>query len=149
MHTFAKNTLNRSIKYLGANHEDIICRFLNHSPYKEAVLTYLGDDNYNVNKTKVTFTIVEVSKKNTPIDLNIDVYEDAALVMVDVDKSATGLVKFYMVGKETGEEYTMYMDVIDGHVETFTGKEIRSGVMPTLEKFDPRQNAKNKAAGWN
>ncbi|MEE1129062.1 MAG: Ig-like domain-containing protein, partial [Methanobrevibacter sp.] len=35
-------------------------------------------------------------------------------------KSATGLVKFYMVGKETGEEYTMYMDVIDGHVETFT-----------------------------
>ena len=38
---------------------------------------------------------------------------------------------------------------VDGHVETFTGKEIRSGVMPTLEKFDPRQNEKNKAAGWN
>ena len=37
---------------------------------------------------------------------------------------------------------------VDGHVETFTGREIRSGVMPTLEKFDPRQNAKNKAAGW-
>ena len=83
-------------------------------------VTYLGDDNYNMNKTKVTFTIVEVSKKNTPIDLNIDVYEDTALVMVDLNKSATGLVKFYMVGKETGEEYTMYMDVIDGHVETFT-----------------------------
>ncbi len=83
-------------------------------------VNYLGDDNYNMNKTKVTFTIVEVSKKNTPIDLNIDVYEDAALVKVDLNKSATGLVKFYMVGKETGEEYTMYMDVIDGHVETFT-----------------------------
>ena len=83
-------------------------------------VTYLGDDDYNMNKTSVTFTIVEASKKNTPINLDIDVYEDAALVMVDVDKSATGLVKFYMVGKESGEEYTMYMDVIDGHVETFT-----------------------------
>ena len=48
------------------------------------------------------------------------VYEDAALVKVDINESATGLVKFYMVGKESGEEYTMYMDVIDGHVETFT-----------------------------
>ncbi len=83
-------------------------------------VTYLGDDDYNMNKTSVTFTIVEASKKNTPINLDIDVYEDAALVMVDVDKSATGLVKFYMVGKESGEEYTMYMDVINGHVETFT-----------------------------
>ncbi|WP_296883628.1 Ig-like domain-containing protein [uncultured Methanobrevibacter sp.] len=73
-----------------------------------------------MNSTSVTFTVTEISKENTTIDLNIDVYEDAALVMVDVNKSATGLVKFYMVGKETGEEYTMYMDIIDGHVETFT-----------------------------
>ncbi|WP_407374824.1 Ig-like domain repeat protein, partial [Methanobrevibacter sp.] len=83
-------------------------------------VTYLGDDNYNVNSTKVTFTVTEVSKQNTTIDLNIIADEDTALVMVDLDKSATGLVKFYMVCKETGEEYTMYMDVIDGHVETFT-----------------------------
>ena len=83
-------------------------------------VTYLGDDNYNMNKTSVTFTITDVAKKNTNIDLNIDVYEDTALVMVDLNKAATGLVKFYMVGKESGEEYTMYMDVIDGHVETFT-----------------------------
>ena len=83
-------------------------------------VTYIGDDNYNMNKTSVTFTITDITKKNTNIDLNIDVYEDAALVKVDINESATGLVKFYMVGKETGEEYTMYMDVIDGHVETFT-----------------------------
>ena len=83
-------------------------------------VTYLGDDNYNTNSTIETFTVTEISKENTTIDLNIDVYEDTALVMVDVNKSATGLVKFYMVGKESGEEYTMYMDVINGHVETFT-----------------------------
>uniref|UniRef100_UPI0025FBE4D7 Ig-like domain-containing protein n=1 Tax=uncultured Methanobrevibacter sp. TaxID=253161 RepID=UPI0025FBE4D7 len=75
-------------------------------------VTYLGDNNYNMNRTSVTFTITDITKKNTNIDLNIDVYEDAALVMVDVNESATGLVKLYMVGKESGEEYTMYMDVI-------------------------------------
>ena len=83
-------------------------------------VTYLGDDNYNTNSTIETFTVTEISKENTTIDLNIDVYEDTALVMVDINEAATGLVKFYMVGKESGEEYTMYMDVIDGHVETFT-----------------------------
>ena len=40
--------------------------------------------------------------------------------MVDLDKAATGLVKFYVIWKETGENYTVYMDVVDGHVETFT-----------------------------
>ena len=83
-------------------------------------VTYLGDDDFNMNKTKVTFTITEVSKMNTNIDLDIAVYEDTAFIAVDLDKAATGLVKFYMVSKETGEEYTMYMDVIEGHVETFT-----------------------------
>ena len=37
---------------------------------------------------------------------------------------------------------------VDGHVETFVGSEIRSGKLPSLGKFDPRQNEKNKAAGW-
>ena len=83
-------------------------------------VTYLGDDDFNMNKTKVTFTVTEVSKKNTNIDLNIIAYEDAALIVVDLNETATGLVKFYMVCKETGENYTMYMDVVDGHVETFT-----------------------------
>ena len=83
-------------------------------------VTYLGDDDYNMNSTKVTFTVTEVSKKNTPIDLNIITGEDSALIMVDLDKAATGLVKLYMVWKETGENITAYMDVIDGHVETLT-----------------------------
>ena len=85
-----------------------------------ADVTYLGDEDYNMNSTQVTFTITEVSKQNTTIDLDIAVYEDTALVMVDVNKAATGLVKLYMVWEETGETYTMYMDVIDGHVETLT-----------------------------
>ncbi len=83
-------------------------------------VTYLGDDDFNMNSTKVSFTITEVAKKNTNIDLNIIAYEDTALIMVDLNKATTGLVKFYMVWKETGEEYTMYMDVVDGHVETLT-----------------------------
>ncbi|MDO5860279.1 Ig-like domain repeat protein, partial [Methanobrevibacter sp.] len=83
-------------------------------------VTYLGDDDYNMNNTMVTFTIVEVSKENTTIDLNITADEDTALIMVDLNENATGLVKLYMLWKETGEEYTMYMDVIDGHVETLT-----------------------------
>ncbi|MEE0942230.1 MAG: Ig-like domain-containing protein, partial [Methanobrevibacter sp.] len=83
-------------------------------------VTYLGDDNFNMNNTKVTFTVTEVAKENTTIDLDVLVYEDTALIMVDLDKAATGLVKLYMVLKETGEDYTMYMDVVDGHVETFT-----------------------------
>ena len=86
---------------------------------------------FNMNSTSVTFTVTEISKENTTIDLNIDVYEDAALVMVDINESATGLVKFYMVGKESGEEYTMYMDVINGHVETFTNS-IEPYSTPTL-----------------
>ena len=83
-------------------------------------VTYLGDDNFNMNNTKVTFTVTEVAKENTTINLDVLVYEDTALIMVDLDKAATGLVKLYMVLKETGEDYTMYMDVVDGHVETFT-----------------------------
>ena len=83
-------------------------------------VTYLGDDNFNMNSTRVTFTVTDVAKENTTIDLDVLVYEDTALIMVDLDKAATGLVKLYMVLKETGEDYTMYMDVVDGHVETFT-----------------------------
>ena len=83
-------------------------------------VTYLGDDNYNMNSTKLTFTVTEVSKLKTPIDLDITVGEDSAIFDVDLNKSATGLVKFYVVCKETGENATMYMDVIDGHVELYT-----------------------------
>ena len=83
-------------------------------------VTYLGDDDFNMNNTKVIFTVTEVSKLDTPIDLNVITGEDVALILVDLDKAATGLVKFYMVCKETGENYTMYMDVVEGHVETFT-----------------------------
>ena len=68
----------------------------------------------------MSFTVTDVAKENTPIDLNIIAGEDVAFIMVDLDKAATGLVKFYVIWKETGENYTVYMDVVDGHVETFT-----------------------------
>ena len=32
---------------------------------------------------------------------------------------------------------------VDGHVETFSGSEIISGVLPTLAKFDPRKDGNN------
>ena len=83
-------------------------------------VTYLGDDDYNMNSTKLTFTVVDVSKENTTIDLNIMVDENIAVFDVDLNKSATGLVKFYVICKETGENATMYMDVKDGHVELYT-----------------------------
>ncbi|MBQ6345346.1 MAG: right-handed parallel beta-helix repeat-containing protein, partial [Methanobrevibacter sp.] len=89
-------------------------------------LTYLGDDNFNMNKTKLTFTITEISKLKTPIDLYITVDENTAMFSVDLNKTATGLVKFDIISKETGENYTMYMDVKDGHVETFANN-IESG----------------------
>ncbi|WP_298523334.1 right-handed parallel beta-helix repeat-containing protein, partial [uncultured Methanobrevibacter sp.] len=81
---------------------------------------YLGDENYNVNKTYLTFTVTEVAKENTTIDLNIAVDENTAIFDVDLNETVTGLVKFYIISKETGENYTIYMDVKDGHVEAFT-----------------------------
>ena len=74
-----------------------------------------------MNSTKVTFTVTDISKKNTTIDLDITVDENIATFDVDLNKSATGLVKFYVVCKETGENATIYMDVKDGHVEAVTG----------------------------
>ena len=58
--------------------------------------------------------------EETAIDLEIAVDENTALFNVDLNKTATGLVKFYIISKETGENYTMYMDVKDGHVELVT-----------------------------
>ena len=82
-------------------------------------VTYLGDDDYNMNNTKLTFTVTDVAKENTAIDLNITVDENMVVFDVDLNESATGLVKFYMACIETGENYTMYMDVKDGCAELF------------------------------
>ena len=72
-----------------------------------------------MNNTRVTFTITEVSKQNTTIDLNITVEENNAMFDVNLDKDATGLVKFYIINKETGEDYTTYMDIEDGYAGMF------------------------------
>ena len=76
-------------------------------------VTYLGDDNFNMNNTKVTFTITEISKENTTISLDVDVVigESNITVTAEVDPEATGIVKFEVTG---AEEYSLYADVIDG-----------------------------------
>ena len=76
-------------------------------------VTYLGDENFNVNVTKLAFAIVEAAKENTPISLDVDVVSDENNVVVtaEVDSKATGIVKFDVTG---AEEHSLYVDVIDG-----------------------------------
>lgn len=76
-----------------------------------ADITYLGDDNYNQNRTKLTFTVVNPVKENTPITIDVDVTENEVTFTVNVDSDATGIVKFEIIGAET---YTLYVDVVDG-----------------------------------
>ena len=38
-------------------------------------ITYLGDENFNKNSTKLEFTLVEPAKENTPISMDIETYE--------------------------------------------------------------------------
>ena len=76
--------------------------------------TYLGDENYNKNSTQTAFTISESAKQNTSIGLEIVIDENEAMFDVSVDKSASGLVKFQVFQKESGENQTFYMDVENG-----------------------------------
>ena len=71
-------------------------------------LTYLGDDNFNINSTKLSFTIVEPSKENTSIVLDVKSVENNVTFTVNVNPDATGLVKFVVSG---AEEYNLYVDV--------------------------------------
>ena len=75
--------------------------------------TYLGDENYNANSTQTSFTVTDVSKENTPISLDVEVVENSAIFTVNVDKGATGLVKFE-VNDEIGT--VLYADVKNGEV---------------------------------
>ena len=77
-------------------------------------VTYIGDDNFNENSTRVLFTVVEVAKENTSISLDASSVYNNATFSVDVNENATGIVKFEISGDE---EYTVYMDVIDGKSE--------------------------------
>ena len=74
-------------------------------------ITYLGDENYNKNSTKTEFTLVEPTKENTPISLDIQIDENNATITVSVSESATGIVKFQVTGQE---EYVVYSDVVNG-----------------------------------
>ena len=74
-------------------------------------ITYLGDENYNKNTTKHEFTLVEPTKENTPIRVDIETEENNAKMTVNVNESATGIVKFQVTGQK---EYVLYADVVDG-----------------------------------
>ena len=74
-----------------------------------AVLTYLGDDDFNENNTRVLFTVIDVAKENTEISVDVDVIKNDAVFTVIVDENTTGIVKFEITGA-----YALYVDVVDG-----------------------------------
>ena len=74
-------------------------------------VTYLGDDNFNENMTKIIFTVVDPIKENTPISLDVSTVENYVTFTVTVDSDATGIVKFEVTG---AKEYTVYADVLNG-----------------------------------
>ena len=74
-------------------------------------VTYLGDDNFNENMTKLTFTVADPVKENTPISLDVSSFEDNVTFTVSVNPDATGIVRFVVSG---AEEYTVYADVLNG-----------------------------------
>ena len=83
------------------------CTYLPAGNYTIAA-EYLGDDNFNINSTKFSFTIVEPSKENTSIVLDVKSVENNVTFTVNVNPDATGLVKFVVSG---AEEYNLYVDV--------------------------------------
>ena len=76
-----------------------------------AEITYLGDENYNTNTTKLAFTVVDVAKQNTPISLDVETVENNVTFTVKVNSDASSIVKFQITGQE---EHSLYVDVING-----------------------------------
>jgi len=66
-----------------------------------AVVTYLGDDDFNNASTTVSFTVIEqvVELKNTTIDVNVNAIENNVTITATVDSSASGLIEFNIDGK--------------------------------------------------
>ena len=74
-------------------------------------VTYLGDDNFNVNSTKLSFTVDDPVKENTPISIDVSSVENNVTYAVNVDSNASGIVRFDVSGDA---EYVVYADVING-----------------------------------
>ena len=72
---------------------------------------YLGDTNYNANETTFSFTVDEISLKNTTIVANASVAENNVTITVDIDPNATGLVRFDITGPKN---YTVYTEAENG-----------------------------------
>ena len=63
------------------------------------VASYLGDENYNMNSTSETFTIVGHVKKDTAILAVPNVDGNTVSISIDVDKNATGYVVIGILGQ--------------------------------------------------
>ena len=72
---------------------------------------YTGDDNFNENSTKLSFTVEDPVKENTPISVDVSSVENNVTYTVNVDSNASGIVRFDVSGTL---EYVVYADVLDG-----------------------------------
>uniref|UniRef100_UPI0038901870 Ig-like domain repeat protein n=1 Tax=Methanobrevibacter sp. TaxID=66852 RepID=UPI0038901870 len=72
---------------------------------------YLGDEDFNINVTDISISVVEIPLNNTPIDVDVEIFENNVTITASVDPAATGLVKFEVSG---AENYTLYAEVKDG-----------------------------------
>ena len=61
--------------------------------------TYMGDENYNMNSTSETFTIVGHVKNDTAISAVPAVDGSTVSISIDVDKNATGYVAIGILGQ--------------------------------------------------
>ncbi|MBQ2832892.1 right-handed parallel beta-helix repeat-containing protein, partial [Methanobrevibacter sp.] len=74
-------------------------------------VTYTGDYYFNENSTRVLFTVVEFTKDNTPISIDVSTVENNVTYTVNVNHDASGIVRFEVSG---AAEYVVYADVLDG-----------------------------------
>ncbi|WP_407375765.1 Ig-like domain-containing protein, partial [Methanobrevibacter sp.] len=66
-----------------------------------AVVTYLGDDNFNNASTVTSFTVNEpvVELQNTTISVDVSSVENNVTIVAIVDSAATGFIEFNIGGK--------------------------------------------------
>ena len=84
-------------------------------------LTYLGDDNFNVNATELSFTVIDPVKENTTISIEIGGFETNVTFNAYVNPNATGLIKYEVVGPE---HYVLYVDADGSYYVLEEGEKI-------------------------
>ncbi|WP_407410783.1 Ig-like domain repeat protein [Methanobrevibacter sp.] len=72
---------------------------------------YLGDEDFNINVSDIPISVVEIPLNDTPVDLDIEIFENNVTITASFDPKATGLVKFEVTG---AENYTLYAEIENG-----------------------------------